>query len=189
MIAPAMNTRPQEGLSYRDLARQQARVSRQVDLGALDRPKGLVAEGNPEFQVTLQFSMDPAGLCRVEGTISGDITLNCHGCAEVLAYPLSLSFGCLIAETEAMADTITDGEELPAVDVLVAGGAEISVAQIVEDELLLSLPERLCTSTPCERLPVLAYPAELSDGDVQDRAERAEEDNPFSVLRSLKTET
>ena len=74
-------------------------------------------------------------------------------------------------------------------DVMVAGGAEISVAQIVEDELLLSLPERLCTSTPCERLPVLAYPAESSDGDVQDRAEPAEEDNPFSVLRSLKTET
>lgn len=192
MIAPAMNTRPQEALSYRDLARQQARISRQISLGTLDRLKALVGEGDlesqAELEATLQFSMDPGGLCRVDGTISGEIVLSCHGCAETLPYPLSLSFGCLIAESEDVADGLTEGEGLPAQDVLVAGGTEISIGQIVEDEILLSLPERLCASSPCERAPALAYPADAAAADAQTAEEDADRENPFSVLRSLKSE-
>jgi uncharacterized metal-binding protein YceD (DUF177 family) len=189
MIAAAMNTRPQEGLSYRDLARQQARICRQIDLGTLDRLKGLVGQESPEFEVTLQFSMDSRGLCRVDGTVRGEITLSCHGCAESLVHSLSLSFGCLIAESEAMADRLTEGEEVPPADVLVAEGTEISIGQIVEDEILLSLPERLCTSSPCERAPSLSYPAVSTGSDGEAAGEDSGEESPFSVLRALKHET
>lgn len=233
MIAPAMNTRPQEALSYRELARQQAQISRQISLTALPRLRELVALVAPveqtdaaevesaagvetvvgsepaAFAVTLRFSVDDRGFSRVEGELSGRIVLNCNGCAEILAYPLDLSFACIIAESEAVADTLVDdaraaGEFLQSEDVLVANGSEVTVAQIVEDEILLNLPERLCSSDPCERAPELAYPSASGSpdgarteadenagsrgGDENDErnSEKNGDENPFSVLAELK---
>jgi uncharacterized metal-binding protein YceD (DUF177 family) len=205
-----MNTRLQEALLYRDLARQQARISRQIGLEALVRLQSLVAEPepenaapsesgdhqavtsrNPEFEVMLDFSMGPAGFCRVDGTVEGRLILKCNGCAEVLPHDLSLSFGCLIVETEAIADDLREGEAVLPVDVLVANGQEVSLAQIIEDEILLSLPERLCVSEPCERAPELEYPAVGGEaGQAEKSAADAarDDDNPFSVLRGLKSE-
>lgn len=208
MIAPAMNTRPQEVLLYRDLARQQARISRRLDLTALPRIMALVdaldgadvsaagVDNEPTFEVVLQFAVDASGFSRVEGELSGQVPLNCNGCAEVLLHQMRLTFGCVIAETEAIADGLVDdgrmGESSPLIaDVLVANGTEVTVAQIVEDEILLNLPERLCTSEPCERAPELAYPAQgeldgNADADTQAEKPLEGEENPFSVLAQLK---
>lgn len=196
MIAPAMNTRPQEALSYRDLARQKAQISRQIGLDELPRVRAVASTETVDgFEVTLTFSVDAGGHSQVSGELTGQVTMTCNGCAEVLAYPLRLEFGCLIAESEAIADGLVedgrlDGAGHPAKDVLVADGLEVTVAQIVEDEILLSLPERLCVSEPCERAPELAYPAAVEQGTEASVAETAEadEDNPFSVLADLKKE-
>jgi hypothetical protein len=65
MIAPAMNTRPQEVLSYRDLARQHARITRQIGLAELPRVLILAAgESAAPLDVTLTFAPDPDGLVR-----------------------------------------------------------------------------------------------------------------------------
>jgi uncharacterized metal-binding protein YceD (DUF177 family) len=203
-----MNTRPQEALLYRDLARQQAQISRQIGLAALPRLTELLAdasdiEAGRSFDVELRFSVDSQGCTRVDGEISGSVLLNCHRCAEVLRHPLQARFSCMIAQTEAIADSLVEegrsgGDSVPAEDVLVANGNEVTVAQIVEDELLLNLPERLCVSEPCERAPELAYPADLTDGKAgadgaggQRSAGTGEDtsgeaDNPFSVLANLK---
>ncbi len=204
MIAPAMNTRPQEALLYRDLARQQAGLSRHVGLAALPRLRQLVeatedadadavAETDQGFDVTLRFNVDARGFSRVEGELDGRIVLHCNGCAEVLVHPLKLTFACVIAETEAIADVLIEdgqreGDGSLADDVLVAGGGEVTVAQIVEDEILLNLPERLCTSEPCERAPELAYPAS-DDGLEHSETDEDEDDNPFSVLADLKLDS
>ena len=214
MIAPAMNTRPQEALSYRDLARQQARISRRISLEALPRLKDLVekadasaaqassgAEADLAFDVNLEFSIDARGCSRVEGELSGQLGLMCTGCAEVLVRPLTLTFACVIAETEAIAEALvegdrTGGESSPTEDVLVANGTEVTVAQIVEDEILLNLPERLCVTEPCEMAPELAYPAPGVQSDEPTResgvpgaagAATEGDENPFSVLAELKT--
>ena len=192
MIAPAMNTRPQEALLYRDLARQQVRLSRQIDLQELPRVAALMAPAGSEpvsaLAVTLQFSFDSRGYCRVQGTVSGELPLRCHGCAEDLAYPFSLPFGCFIAEGEALAAAVvgSSDSELPD-DVLVATGPGVSVAEIIEDEILLALPERLCRQTPCPRAPMLEYPA--AGQAVLEAAETASPTgNPFSVLAGLETD-
>jgi len=209
MIAPAMNTRPQEALSYRDLARQQAQISRRLGLAALPRLKDLVdavvaaevdagagIELEASFEVALRFGLDARGFSRVEGELSGQVPLNCTGCAETLVQPLSLTFACVIAETEAIADGLVEngrsgGEALLIDDVLVANGTEVTVAQIVEDEILLNLPERLCSSEPCARAPELAYPAPggstaAAASGVEAEAASDDEENPFSVLADLK---
>jgi uncharacterized protein len=180
MIAPAMNTRPQEVLSYRDLARQQARISRQISLEELPRVTPLAAgSSGTSLDVALSFSQEPDGLVRVVGDISGRLALVCNGCAETLEHELKMTIDCVIVASEESAS-----ERGAEADVLLADGPEISLAELVEDEVLLGLPERLCVAEPCANAPELHYPAlERAGQEVPPPAERA--DNPFSVLADL----
>ncbi len=203
MIAPAMNTRPQEALPYRDLARERARISRCIRTRDLERLRKVVVEDvvpepDARLRVGLEFHRTSSGLTRVRGRVTGTIGLTCNGCAEALAHNLDLPLNCLIVATEAMATRV--GAEAGArgalEDLVVAGGEEVTVAQIVEDEVLLSLPERLCGSEPCQRLPGLDYPAAAGAAAREEDAPGLEAEpggpagtergrNPFSVLAEL----
>jgi uncharacterized metal-binding protein YceD (DUF177 family) len=66
-------------------------------------------------------------------------------------------------------------------DVLIVSGDGVTVPEIVEDELILALPERLCVEEPCPHSPGLAFPA-VSDV-VEDDADAR---NPFHILAALK---
>lgn len=180
MIAPAMNTRPQEVLPYRDLARQQARISRRISLEELPRVVPLVA-GSPgaSLEVSLGFGHDADGLVRLVGEISGRLALPCNGCAETVEHELRLGIDCVIVDSERTASD-RGAEE----DVLVADGREMSLALLVEDEVLLGLPERLCVQQPCPNAPKMHYPAVPGAGGETPPAEERR-DNPFSVLADL----
>jgi uncharacterized protein len=183
MIAPAMNTRPDESLPYLDLARQKARISRQIRLEHLPRLAELSAAGSDAaLNVTLTFRFDPEGQVRVFAEVTGTLVVDCTGCAESCEFALALNFECVVAESEAQAEDFSHTD-----DVVVADGSEIAVETIVEDEILLSLPERLCISLPCERAPSMRYPisepASISEQATEDD-EAAE--NPFGILATLK---
>ena len=183
MIAPAMNTRSDEALPVRDLARQKARISRQISLQQLPRVALLAADDSGAvFNVTLLFTYHPDGYIRISGQLEGALTLDCNGCAETADFPLGLEFSCAVAMTEDQAielGTVLDEGD----DLVIAEGEEISVTEIVEDEILLNLPERLCTAEPCERAPVMHYPAEDRVATV---ADEVPSENPFSILQELK---
>ena len=210
MIAPAMNT----PLLYRDLARQRARISRQISLDQLPRIEPLMVELDSEndvvtgFEVEMAFRRNADGLVRVVGDINGTVALICNGCAEALAYKMELGFDCIIVDSDAIAADVIAGlaqkqQQDPdqEADVVVARDGEITLASLIEDEILLGLPERLCTSRPCPRAPRLYYPVdELVEGDFRESSghapvgkgapvgkEKNAEPNPFSVLAQLKT--
>lgn len=192
MIAPPMNTRSQESLLYRDLARRGAALERVLSLDVLPRLKHLSAGGGAAptspVDVTLRFSENANGAAVVEGSALVRLDLECHRCAEALPYELAVDFRCAIVGSEAQAEAFDAAGA--ASDVLVASSTSVTVAEIVEDELLLALPERLCASEPCERLPMLSYPvnAEASADPAHGDDGRERTDNPFKVLAGLKTE-
>jgi len=188
-----MNTRQEEALPFRDLARQRARISRQISLNQLTRLEPLTVDVDGHeadgLLVDMAFSHDPDGLVRVVGEISGALALTCNGCAEALAYELRLGFDCVIVDSDVVAAEVS-GESDRSRDVVVAEDLQITVAEIVEDEILLGLPERLCVSEPCPRAPATDFPAAES-GEVQDPDSEAAQDaepNPFSVLARLKSQ-
>jgi uncharacterized metal-binding protein YceD (DUF177 family) len=183
MIAPAMNTRPDESLPYLDLARQKARISRQIRLEHLPRLAALSAAGSDAvLDVTLTFRFDPEGQVRVFAEVTGTLVVDCTGCAESREFALALNFECAVAESEEQAEDFSHSD-----DVVVADGSEIAVVTIVEDEILLNLPERLCISLPCERAPSMHYPISEPAAESEQATEDDEAaENPFGILATLK---
>ncbi len=171
-----MNTGPGRDLAFSDLARQGARVDRQLPVTALPRLAALLEDVSVEALAELRFHLDDDGFPWVDGRASLHGLLTCSRCAETLEHRLEASFTLCIVGDEAVASRLADDR-----DVLVAESPLLSVAEIVEDELLLALPERLCREDPCARRPALEYPAPgfVAEGD-------AGEPGPFAALAELK---
>jgi uncharacterized protein len=178
-----MNTGPQEVLSYRDLARQNARIHRQVEVDALPRVAVLMAADTASpLDVVVRFGRDPHGTVTAAGEILGRLPLTCSRCAEAREYPLKISFEYAIVATEALASELAASERGRDEDIVVASGPEVTLAELIEDEILLGLPEWLCTEEPCENRPQLDFPV----GDVAVDVEAGRR-NPFAALAGLRT--
>src|SRR6056297_1412647 len=95
MIAPAMNTRPDEQLPYQDLAGQGAWVVRSVQADGLVRLAEL-APGRGTMHVDMAFSRDSDGRPWVSGTAELAVDATCQRCLEVLERPLRISFDLCI---------------------------------------------------------------------------------------------
>ena len=176
MIAPAMNTSTEERLIFRELARRQARISRQVEVNGLQRLRPLLGQpGDEHLAVELDFSLDASADVRLNVQVNGVLGLLCNGCAELIAHPIRMTFELCLVTSECRADELAGD-----CDVMLVDGHDVSIAEIVEDEILLSLPERLCETQPCERAPALSYPAESEQADMNDTPE--DTDNPFRIL-------
>jgi len=174
-----MKTRQDEPLRYVELARQGARIERSLAGADLPRWSQVVddAEHKWHVQAVLDFSLDDRGLVWVKGRYESRAGLLCTRCSEVLEYAFSGELSTCIVDNENQADKLAVD-----CDVLVAEGGLVSLAEIVEDELLLAVPERLCDANECERVLPLSYPAAGADAPGADE----ERENPFEVLARLK---
>ena len=182
MIAPAMNTRDDEALSYRDLAKQGARVERQIRVSTLQRFAQIVGP-DAAVTVSLEFRFDDFSEVWIAGQADASLELQCRRCAEDLTYPLHAEFDLCVVVGEDRARVVNQsGVAIAAGDLLVTASAtQLTVAEIVEDELLLKLPDALCTELPCPRAPQLDYPASPEGG----RVIAAEAAKPFAGLAEL----
>jgi uncharacterized protein len=167
-----MNTRPDERLPYLELARQGARVVRSVQADELTR-LAEIAPGRGALNVEMSFDLDAQGRPWVAGSARVVLEATCQRCLEQFDHAMQADFALCIVQDPDVASALAED-----VDVLVADLETVTIAAVVEDELILGLPERLCRETPCPYAPVLEYPA----GEVTEPSH----DNPFQVLSVLK---
>jgi uncharacterized protein len=172
MMAPAMTTAADDRLAYASLARQAVHVDRRLPAGALHRLEEL-APADGDGTVRLEFRIDEQGRAWVRGHAEQPVDAACQRCLERFGRVLAVDFDLCIAREGEEASELGAG-----VDVLVAEGDTVSIAEIVEDELLLGLPDRLCESDPCPNAPPLSFPAA--------GAEEKLAGSPFGVLSKLK---
>jgi uncharacterized protein len=173
MIAPAMNTPSDERLHYLDLARQGARVERSVQADGFARLAEIAPVQSP-VRVGLSFAIRDDGRIWVTGAAEALLKGECQRCLERLERMQRVTFDLCIVRDPELASELANGS-----DVLVAEAESLTIAQIVEDEMILGLPDRLCSEEPCPLAPPLSYPAE---GGEQPKSG----DNPFRVLSVLK---
>jgi uncharacterized protein len=173
MMAPAMTTRSDERLQYLELARQGARVERSVQADGFSRLAEIAPVGDV-VQVDVSFAIRDDGRVWACGSAQATLNAECQRCLERLDYALKVTFDlCIVRDPQLASELASD------VDVLVVEGDSLDIAQIVEDEVILGLPERLCVEEPCPLAPSFNYPAESGE-------QAASDDNPFRVLSVLK---
>jgi len=130
--------------------------------------------------VSAQFvvSTDDYGRPYVSGQTQATVIMPCQRCLEGVQTQVQTELG----------QVIWFGDEIPTelaksdLDVVLSDSKEMTFAALIEDDLLLALPQQVCQLESCERLPVLAYPAPgytSAAGGTRDRAQHgAERESP-----------
>ena len=141
------------------------------------RLMGSVVSSDEWVDVKVQFEKDAQGLTIFHGHLGTQVTLICQRCNGELDYPVEAEF-CF---------TPVQGGEQESEDIIpeayepveVNDHGEVSLLQIFEDELLLSLP-----IVPLHAESACAVKRDdMSFGKIEPEQERK---NPFAVLKELK---
>ena len=119
------------------LARQQTRIEGAVPIAAMKRVAELLREGSGVAEVDLRFRASASGVPRLEGGVRMVARLECQRCLEPLEIELHPELKI----------SFTDGGEASERAELAAGyepldcDGPIGLTSIVEDEILLALPD------------------------------------------------
>ena len=156
------------------MAGRKAQISRNVDAAALERFSAL-CDCPDAVRARLDFRFDRHGVVRMDGELAGRVAVECHRCLEPMAVDLQSDFSVVMVGSEAEASRL--GAEQ---DVLYVKGDEVGIAELIEDELILALPERPCSAADCPQAPTLVSPAgSMDEGTLETK-------KPFAALGALK---
>lgn len=161
-------------LDPRELARSGSSWQGILSLGGFKRVTQLVPDHDASVELSLNFSFDEEGRCRVEGSAHLRTGLVCQRCLRTVEHDVDALIDVLVLKEEIDARNLT-----PEHDTFVLSGREMSVEELVEDDILLSLPQQVCDHPEkCPHMPALEYPSE--------EAETKLPASPFSVLDALR---
>lgn len=143
-------------------------------LAEMPRLVEALAAAEGAVEVELRFGVDDSGIRHMAGRLQATVTLVCQRCLEPFDKELdvALRLGLVASEGEA--------ERLPAgYDPLQVGDGRLFLRDVIEDELLLALPQ-IARHEPdaCQPVEVVEEPAAEAD--------EAPRENPFAVLARLK---
>lgn len=127
-----------------------------------------------EVEVNIQFGVDEQGIRFLKGHLTTHLALQCQRCMDPFDYEIIDDFMLGIVQSEEEADDLPERY-----DPLVIKGNELLIQDIIEDELIVSLPiVPMHEPNVCKvRLPYMAK----SDG-----MSEIEKDNPFKVIELLR---
>lgn len=124
-----------EQVDHRKLAAEKARLEGSLPITSFERLCGLLDDTRGEVDVRLQFRKGKRHRTLVVGTASGAVTLICQSCLEPVVVTIQASISTQLLETL---------EELQALplreDGLVCPQADVTLVDLLEDELMVSLP-------------------------------------------------
>jgi len=128
----------------------------------------------------LEFGRDGKRRPRIKGRIRAVLALQCQRCLEQLDYPVETGFDLTVIETVEEAGRLSDEAE----PVLATDG-RIGLRELLEDELLLAIPQ-----VPRHDPAVCAVDVEAMESvppASQSPQKATNEANPFAVLSGLKS--
>jgi len=159
------------------LAKRGEYLAGQMDLRGMDRLLSMLVSGQGMLDVQLAFDIDDAGIRNIRGQIQTDVTVTCQRCLKPMDYALEADVMLGIIKHRDQADKLPDCYEPLLIEM-----DEVSLRDIVEDELILAMPVTpMHDKDECQS--IAAYTRQ--DTDTADKAKRK---NPFAVLADLKQE-
>jgi len=160
------------------LAAKGRTLSGSLPLSRLNRLDQLLIEAKGAAEVSLHFTRDEAGQPCVVGHATATLQLECQRCMQAMAWPVRVDFRLGIVTSPGAAEQLPDEY-----DPLLVTGEGISVADIVEDELILALP--IVAMHETHECPA----QEMLLGLKAEAAAVTEKENPFAVLAQLKKDS
>ena len=167
------------------LARRGESLAGSVAFAQMPRLAEMLCEGTNRADFSLRFGRDDGGRACVLGHVDAKLTVLCERCLE----PVEIT----VARQVHLA-LVRGDDEVAALDAtydpLLVGDDPISLTGMVEDELILAMPNfsrhpRSECEMPAGADAVDAIDDSAPDNDI-DSAGESGEDNPFSILESLK---
>ncbi|HEY9037156.1 MAG TPA: YceD family protein [Pseudomonadales bacterium] len=164
-----------ERVDFRRLAAKQVRLSGDLPLKRLARLAERLLDTDGIVQIDAEFDRDASGRYCLTGQLKTGLPVRCERCLEPMVRQVDQSF-CLAAVWSE-----DDASQLPdEYDPWVTGEDPVSLVDIVEEELLLSLPLVNYHETPC--MPGLVKTEE-------ECVPAAPRQNPFQALEALRKKT
>lgn len=162
----------------RKLAKREAHFNVHLNAANLPRFAGAIYEGKGFVEAELHFGVNEEYLRYIQGKVYSEVEMVCQRCMEPVAVAISSDINLGIVSDE------DKGRQLPkSMDPLIVAEDELmDLNEIVEDELLLSMPF-VSYHEPDECSGKQNY--EFSAGETKASAEGKE--NPFKVLEQLKS--
>jgi uncharacterized protein len=158
------------------LADRNASVEGQLLLSSFDRIASMLSGSEGTVDVKLYFGRE-GKLATVEGHISAVLQLKCQRCLEPVEWQVNSDIKLGIVSSLVQADKLPDGYE----PLLLIDEDKIPLKNIVEDELLLSLPDIPKHENDCAIPDITKNKAEPLP-----RLATASTENPFSILADIK---
>ncbi len=140
--------------------------------------------GATDVEYTLRFGLDEGGVPMVTGTVQTALVLECQRCMEGMTWPVAAKIRLGIASSRKAA------EQLPAsYEPLVVSEADITVATLIEDELILALPSiAMHEIDECPQGEAFLGLKEGSEKVGPEDKSTPKRENPFAVLAELKVD-
>lgn len=162
-------------VSPRDYARNNRRWRGEIPVDSFDRFGREISTQKDFVEVQLAFSRDGNDHIRMQGQAVIEAEVACHRCSESVSTTICAVIDARIVRSEAVAQDLAKEE-----DVIVVQDNPVEIHELVEDDLIMSIPWRVCENQ--EDCP------NLGDGIVgerQDESQQESKQKPFANLREL----
>ena len=182
MMAPAMAT--EHPVDVLQAARRNARYRCGLDQAELARLASAVRR-LAAVDLDLEFSLDDHGRVRLSGRVAARAAVVCSRCLldKDVAWQAPVASVLVVEPDPAQLPAADRSGGTDGADMVVLTALQVELAELVEDDLLLALPERACDDEQCPNAPVMSYPA---SGETDEPGERQ---SPFAALQALRSET
>ncbi len=174
-----MSSRSPEFIDPWHFAEIEKELSGRAELAGFSRLTEVLVEDAGEAEFVFRFRKGEKGRVHIGGSVRAELTLECQRCLEPVCVPVASELDVVVVEGFDEAERL-DEEFEP----LLAGDKRIRLNEIIEDELLLALPQVPmhrqgdCTAASNN----IGWSPEQVDGD-----EGQSKPNPFAVLADLKS--
>jgi uncharacterized protein len=176
-----MSKAPPERIHPFRLARKGETLHGRVPIGRMHRLAELLHEPVGEAEFELRFGRDEHGQACVLGHIQARLVMICQRCLE----PMEVDVACQVSLA-----LIQQDEDIQVLDEryepLKVGDEAASLPELIEDEMLLALPNFSRHPRGVCAMPEGADAEVAGDGGGRESGESTRE-NPFSILKSLKS--
>ncbi|MCZ0864377.1 YceD family protein [Dasania sp. GY-19] len=165
-------------IDVRKLTVKGAEISSNFSPAVMPRLTSLLANDEGLVTAELQFYIDEGRKRRIDGKINAHVNVVCQRCLDAVAIDVVSEFNLAIVWTDDQA------KQLPkTLDPLIVGEELTDLAEIVEEELILSLPiVSYHELDSCKQVT-------RSFGEAEAAPVKEEpKDNPFKVLEQLRSD-